>query len=40
VVATRVEGRLDWNSAQMKFTNSGDANKYIKPEIRKGWTIG
>jgi hypothetical protein len=40
VVATRVEGRLDWNTAQMKFTNSADANKYIKPEIRKGWNIG
>jgi hypothetical protein len=40
VVATRVEGKLDWNSAQLKFTNSPEANKFVKPEIRKGWNIG
>jgi predicted dehydrogenase len=40
VVATRVDGRLDWNSSQMKFTNSPEANKFVKPEIRKGWNIG
>jgi hypothetical protein len=40
VVATRVEGKLDWNSSQLKFTNSAEANKFVKPEIRKGWNIG
>jgi hypothetical protein len=40
VVATRVEGKLDWNSSQLKFTNSPEANKFVKPEIRKGWNIG
>jgi hypothetical protein len=40
VIAARVDGKLDWNSAQMKFTNSAEANKYVKPEIRKGWNIG
>ena len=40
VVAVRVEGKLEWDSARMRFTNSAEANKYIKPEVRKGWSIG
>jgi predicted dehydrogenase len=40
VIAVRVEGKLDWNAAQMKFTNSAEANRHVKPEIRKGWSIG
>jgi hypothetical protein len=40
VVAVRVDGKLDWDSAHMKFTNSAEANRFIKPEVRKGWTIG
>ncbi|HYW42637.1 MAG TPA: Gfo/Idh/MocA family oxidoreductase [Bryobacteraceae bacterium] len=40
VVAVRVEGKLEWDSAKMKFTNSAEANRYVKPEVRKGWSIG
>jgi hypothetical protein len=36
-VALRVEGKLDWDSRQMKFTNNKEANRYLKPQIRKGW---
>ena len=39
VIALRVEGKLEWDSAKMKFTNSSDANKYLKPTFRKGWSI-
>ena len=39
VVALRVEGKLEWDSAKMKFTNNQDANQYIKPKFRKGWSL-
>jgi len=37
VVATRVEGKLEWDAAKMKFTNNAEANKFVKPFYRKGW---
>jgi predicted dehydrogenase len=40
VIALRVEGKLEWDSAKMRFTNNVDANKYLKPFVRKGWQIG
>ena len=40
VVALRVDGKLEWDSAKMKFTNNPQANKFLKPTFRKGWTIG
>ena len=40
VIALRVEGRLEWDSAKMRFTNSNEANRYLRPTIRKGWTVG
>ena len=39
VVALRVEGRLEWDAAKMRFTNNAEANKYLKPTFRKGWTF-
>jgi len=39
VIALRVEGKLEWDSAKMKFTNNADANKYLKPTFRKGWSL-
>ena len=39
VIASRVEGKLEWDNAQMKFTNSAEANRYIKPTVRKGWSL-
>jgi hypothetical protein len=40
VIAMRFKGRkLEWDSAQMKFTNCPEANTYLKPQFRKGWEI-
>ena len=40
VIATRVEGKLEWDATKMRFTNNAEANKYLKPTFRKGWTLG
>ena len=37
VIALRVDGKLEWDPAKMRFTNSNEANKYVKPFYRKGW---
>ncbi|MBI4875676.1 MAG: Gfo/Idh/MocA family oxidoreductase [Acidobacteria bacterium] len=37
VIALRVEGKLEWDAAKMRFTNNAKANQYLKPSIRKGW---
>src|SRR5262249_19139304 len=37
VIALRVEGKLEWDAAKMRFTNNNEANQYIKPKIRSGW---
>ena len=39
VIALRVEGKLEWDAAKMKFTNNAEANKFLKPAFRKGWTL-
>ncbi len=31
--------KLLWDGPKMKFTNNDDANKLIKPEFRKGWSL-
>ncbi|MEO6035673.1 MAG: Gfo/Idh/MocA family oxidoreductase [Verrucomicrobiota bacterium] len=28
---------LDWNARKLKFTNVGDANRYVRRSYRKGW---
>jgi hypothetical protein len=38
-IACRVEGKLEWNSEKMQFTNNREANKYVKPTFRKGWSF-
>ena len=40
VIALRTEGKIEWDSAKMKITNNSEANKLVKPFIRKGWKIG
>jgi len=40
VLALRFEGKLEWDSANMKITNHKEANQYIKPKIRSGWKLG
>ncbi len=39
-VALHFEGKLEWNSAKMQFTNNAAANEFVKPKFRKGWQIG
>jgi hypothetical protein len=39
VVALRSEGKLEWDSAKMRVTNNADANRFLKPAIRKGWSL-
>jgi hypothetical protein len=38
VIALRVEGKLEWDAAKMRFTNNAEANKFLKPSFRKGWS--
>ncbi|MCP4259226.1 MAG: Gfo/Idh/MocA family oxidoreductase [Planctomycetes bacterium] len=38
-VALRAGRKLDFDWKKMKITNVPDANKFIKPNYRKGWTI-
>ncbi len=39
VIALRVEGKLEWDAAKMRFSNNTEANKYLKPTFRKGWSL-
>ena len=38
-IAFRVPGKLEWDSAKLRFTNSEEANKYAKPTFREGWEL-
>lgn len=38
-IATRVPGKLLWDGTKMEFTNSAEANRYVKPMMRNGWTL-
>jgi hypothetical protein len=39
VIALRVEGKLEYDPVKMRFTNHQEANKYLKPTFRKGWSF-
>lgn len=39
VIAFRVPGKLLWDSKNLRFTNSAEANRYVKPDFRKGWEL-
>jgi hypothetical protein len=39
VIALRVEGKIEWDPVKMRVTNNPEANKYIKPSFRKGWSF-
>ncbi len=39
VIAFRVPGKLLWDSKNLRFTNSAQANNYVKPAFRKGWEL-
>jgi len=38
-IALRVAGKLEWDEAKMRFNNNADANKYLHPTFRKGWSL-
>jgi predicted dehydrogenase len=38
-IAFRVPGKLEWDSANLRFTNSDEANRYVKPTFREGWEL-
>jgi hypothetical protein len=38
-IAWRVPGKLLWDSKNVRFTNSAEANRYVKPVFRKGWDL-
>jgi len=38
-ISLRVPGKLLWDSKNLRFTNSEQANKYVRPYIRKGWEL-
>lgn len=37
VIALRHEGKLEYNPDKMQITNNTEANKLLKPVLRKGW---
>ena len=40
IVATKMLGRkLEWDSRNMRFTNCDEANQFVNPPYRKGWTL-
>ena len=38
-VAVRAGGYLTWDGPNMRFTNSDDANKLLKPDYENGWNL-
>jgi predicted dehydrogenase len=38
-LSLRAEGRIKWDSANMKVTNNCDANNLLRMEYRKGWEL-
>ena len=39
VISLHYEGKLEWDPVKMRITNNVEANKYIRPTFRKGWTF-
>jgi hypothetical protein len=37
VIAMKYDGKLEWDAAKGEFSNNKDANKWLKPNFRKGW---
>ena len=38
-IAFRVSGKLDWDTKNVRFTNSVEGNKYVKPAFKPGWEL-
>jgi hypothetical protein len=37
-LAIRLNSRLEWDSEKMEITNNTEANRMLRPVIRKGWS--
>ena len=38
-IAQRVDSRILWDAENLKVTNLPEANRYVRSEYRKGWTL-
>jgi hypothetical protein len=38
-VAYRVGKKLDWDASKLKAPNCPEAQKYLRPHYREGWTL-
>ena len=38
-VAKRVDGLIEWDAANLKVTNSEEANRLVHPPYRNGWSL-
>jgi hypothetical protein len=38
-IACRVPGKLEWDPKKLRITNNKQANKFVKPTFRKGWSF-
>jgi hypothetical protein len=38
-ISLRVTGKLEWDAANMRFSNNAEANRYLTPTFRKGWSL-
>lgn len=38
-IAKRMDARILWDAANLKVTNLPEANRYVRTEYRKGWTL-
>jgi predicted dehydrogenase len=40
IIAMRFKGqKLEWDSSNMRFANNPQANRYLKPTFREGWSL-
>jgi hypothetical protein len=40
VIAIKLPGtKLEWDAEKMQFTNSPEANQFVNPPYRDGWTL-
>ena len=40
IVGLRMLGQeLQWDAANMRFTNNTEANQFVNPPYRKGWSL-
>jgi len=39
IAATRADAKLDWDAQKMEFTNLPEANRFVNPPYRDGWSL-